>query len=96
MISLTLGSGRISEGVSFYVQGCHALFNSKLHLDLYFYPGSNTKISETLREMRRRLFWLYYEYGVHLGYILVNIIQFKSKGQTTFNRRRDLSWGFAK
>jgi hypothetical protein len=77
-----LGSGRMSTGTTFYSKGCSLLLRSRFHEDLFFYPDgtSSFRITETEREIRRRLFWLYYEYGLYVAFILV-FFSFKIKGQ---------------
>lgn len=75
----------MSIGTKFYSRGCKLLIQSRFHEDLLFYPdGDRTcKIPETEREIRRRLFWLYYEYGLYAAFVLV-LFKYLILGTTSF------------
>ena len=64
----------MSAGTEFYSRGCTLLLKSRFHEDLIFYTdGTNSiKITETEREIRRRMFWFYYEYGLYVAFVLVS------------------------
>jgi hypothetical protein len=71
---LYLVCGHLTDAAKWYAVGCKLMLQSGYHKDLHFdFDGlQSQKISETEREVRRRLFWVFYVLGLYGSFVLVS------------------------